>query len=517
MFSTVTSGAVFGIRSYLMQVEVDVTSGLPVFNMVGLLSTEVREAGERVRVALRNSGIEIPPKHITVNFSPADIRKNGVGIDLPVALGILVSTGCIEEEALKDTVVLGELGLDGEVKKIRGVLPVVAKAKEEGYKTCILPYENAGEGAVIRGMKIVGVRTLRETFEYLSAEKAKRDSIIEPVSVDVDALFDESLAPATDDFADVNGQAAVKRAAEISAAGFHHLLMVGPPGSGKSMIAKRIPGILPPLSESEALEVSTIYSVSGMLKGNKGLITRRPFMSPHHSITETALAGGGNVPRPGVISLAHRGVLFLDELAEFSHSTLDMMRQPLEDRSVHIARNRGTFVYPADCILVSAMNPCPCGYYPDRNRCRCTPRQIIRYLSHVSGPILDRIDICVEAPRISVEELSSEDRTNESSAAIRERVLGARAIQEERFKDTTLRFNSDMGPAHIKEFCRLGRKESTLMERIFHKMNLSARSYHRIIKVARTIADLEGAKDIKEAHITEASCYRIDENKYWNV
>ncbi|MBR0091432.1 MAG: YifB family Mg chelatase-like AAA ATPase [Lachnospiraceae bacterium] len=515
MFSTITSGAVCGMESYLMQVEVDVANGLPGCHMVGLLSTEVREASERVRVALHNTGMDLPPKRITVNFSPADIRKRGVGVDLPVALGILAASGELDEEALADTVVIGELGLDGEVKRVSGILPVVRKAKEEGYKCCILPAENAKEGAVIDGMKIIGVRTLAETIAYLQAEEGERDALIVPVFSDAGDLLREYEAATDTDFSDINGQAAVKRAVEIAAAGFHHLLMIGAPGAGKSMIARRIPTILPPLTREEALEVSTIYSVAGLLDNEEGLVTKRPFVSPHHTITETALAGGGRIPMPGAISLAHRGVLFLDEMAEFPHTTLDIMRQPLEDRRVHIARNSGTYSYPADFMLVGALNPCPCGYYPDRGRCRCTDREIDRYLSHLSGPILDRIDLCVETPRVDVRDLHGTKEGNETSAEIRKRIIRARDIQQQRFRGTKLRFNTDMGPRQLKKYCVLEEKEQALAEQIFHRMQLSARAYHRMIKVARTIADLEGEERILASHLTEASCYRIADGKYW--
>ena len=515
MFASITSGTLHGLNSYLMQVEVDVSDGLPMFNMVGLLATEVREAGERVRVALRNTGIELPPKHITVNFSPADIRKSGVGVDLPVALGILTALGNLKVESLQNTVVLGELGLDGDVKKIRGVLPLVRKAREEGYKTCILPAVNANEGAVVTGMKIVGVGSLAEALWYLSAEETERDSLIEPACTDVQALFTRDERETELDFADINGQGAVKRAIEIAAAGFHHILMIGAPGAGKSMIAKRIPTILPPLSEDEAIEVSTIYSVAGLLDAKQALITKRPFLSPHHTITETALAGGGRVPTPGTISLSHRGVLFLDEMAEFSSKTLDIMRQPLEDKCVRIARSTGTYTYPADYMMVGATNPCKCGYYPDHNKCRCTEKDIKRYLSHISGPLLDRIDLCIETPRVDVTELNGRASGNETSKQIRERVVRAHSIQRKRFVGSKIHFNAEMNPMQISRYCRLGEKELALLERLYRHLDLSARSYHKLIKVARTIADLAGAEAVECEHITEASCYRMAEQSFW--
>ena len=518
MFSSVVSGAVHGISSYLMQVEVDVSSGLPGFNMVGFMSGEVREAGERVRVALKNMGYVIPASKITINLSPADIKKENVIVDLPVAIGILTAMGEIREESLSGVMILGELGLDGEVKRINGTLPIVIKAREAGFSTVILPKENAREGAVIDGIRIIGVESLQEAVAYLDAPPDQRDGLISPTRVDIEELFRRSEYEETNlDFADINGQAAVKRAVEIAAAGFHHILIVGPPGAGKSMVAKRMPTILPPLSLKESLEVSTIYSVAGMMGENDALITKRPFMSPHHLITENALVGGGNIPRPGVISLSHRGVLFLDEMPEFPRAKLDLLRQPIEDRKVNIVRSRGKFTYPADFQLVGALNPCPCGYYPDRNRCKCTPNEIRRYLGHISGPILDRIDICVEAPRVDISDLTEKTkRVNESSASIRKRVLAARKLQEERFKGTEIRFNSEMTPTDIKKFCRLGIQEESFLENAFCSMELSARAYHKILRVARTIADIDQSRDIKKIHLMEAVGYRMTDGKYWH-
>ncbi len=518
MFSSVTSGAVGGIASYLMQVEVDVSDGLPCFNMVGFMSGEVREAGDRVKVALKNVGSKVPPAKVTINLSPVDIRKTGVVIDLPVAVGIMAATGEIDNRVLVDTVVLGELGLDGEVKPVKGILPIVSKAKEAGYKRVILPKSNAREGAVIEGIKVIGVDSLQEAVMYLRAPEEERDNLIKPTYVDVKKIFEEAEYEDSDvDFADINGQAAVKRAAEIAAAGFHHIMLIGPPGAGKSMVAKRFPTILPPLSLKESLEVSTIYSVAGMLGEDQALVTKRPFMSTHHLVTDTALVGGGSVPRPGIISLAHRGVLFLDEMPEFPKAKLDLLRQPLEDRNVHIVRNRGTYTYPADFQLVGALNPCPCGYYPDRNKCKCTPSEIRRYLGHISGPILDRVDICVETPRIDIADLAAGKKAaNESSSAIRKRVMAARDVQEQRFAGTNLKFNSEMSPKDIETYCKLGSREQAYLENAFCSMELSARAYHKILRVARTIADLDGSEDIRQIHLMEAVSYRITDGKYWH-
>ncbi|WP_026527336.1 YifB family Mg chelatase-like AAA ATPase [Butyrivibrio sp. VCD2006] len=520
MFSTVVSGAVKGIMPYLMQVEVDTSDGLPMFNMVGFMSGEVREASERVRVALKNAGFALPPMRITVNLSPADIRKSGIAVDLPVAVGILTATGEISPDALKDTIVIGELGLDGEVKAVSGILPMVTHAYAKGYKTCILPSDNAREGAVVQGMKIIGVNSLSEVVAYLKTDKAEQNMLIRPTTVDIDSLFKnaeyhEGYLKGMD-FSEINGQSAVKRAVEIAAAGYHHILLIGPPGSGKSMVAKRIPSIMPPLSRDEALEVSSIYSVAGMLKKGETLMTRRPFMSPHHSITEAALAGGGNIPHPGVISLSHRGVMFLDEMAEFKRNTLNLLRQPLEDREVHIARSGGNFSYPADLLLVGAMNPCPCGYYPDLNKCKCSESEITKYLGRISGPILDRIDICIEAAKIDVSELNHGAQCNETSAEIRKRVMRTVEIQNKRFAHEGIRFNSEMSPRQIQKYCKLGIKEQRLMEQIFSTMDLSARAYHKVLRLARTIADLEQSDNIESRHLTEAACYRMMDSKYFS-
>ena len=510
MYYCVNSCAVVGVNAMPVQVEVDVSEGLPQMSMVGSLGQEVREAKERVFAALKNIGLDVPAMHITVNLSPADLRKEGTAFDLPIAIGMFVSMSYIPNINLHEMMFLGEIGLNGEIKSVRGALPMVRLAKQQGIKHCFLPAENAKEGAVIEGIQVYGIHHLTELILFFQMEEKSREEVLKPEKVNVLELFQQGREAYKDDFSQVRGQTVAKRASLIAAAGFHNLLMLGPPGAGKSMIAKRIPGILPPLTLEESLEVTSVYSVAGLTK-NQNLLVNRPFQSPHHTISTTALTGGGIRPRPGAISLAHRGVLFLDELPEFSKNALEAMRQPLENKTIQVARVGGVVEYPADFMLVCAMNPCPCGYFPNRNKCKCTEPQIKRYLSKISGPILDRIDLCVELKEVEIEHLQRKEGNDTTSSMLQNKVEIARQIQTERFRNTEYRFNSDIQAKDMDEFCYLGKAERLCIQKMYQSLNLSARSYHRIIKVARTIADLEESKEIQEKHLLEAGLYRPGE------
>ena len=508
MYSQINAIALFGLEGLPIRVECDISNGLPEMSMVGFLGSEVREAKDRVRTAMKNTGFQLPPRRVTVNLSPADIRKEGTSFDLAIAAAMLSSAEMIDLGELEDNAVfLGELGLDGRLIPVRGVLTMVGAAKAAGFGACVLPAENAAEGALVEGIRVIALESLEE-LPLLAAGK------IEPEPCRIRELLEEEGSRKEADFSEVNGQRAMRRAAEIAAAGRHNLLLVGSPGSGKTMVARRIPGILPALSLEEALEVSRIYSISGELSKEKPLILRRPFRSPHHTVSPYALVGGGTVPRPGEISLADHGVLFLDELPEFSKAALEALRQPLEDGEVTVARVHGSFRFPADVMLVAAMNPCRCGYYPDRNRCHCSEAEVSAYLKRISRPLLDRMDLCVEAPPVGYRELVHKG-PNESSEAIRKRVEAARTRQAERFQGTGIFFNSRMSGKDVKKYCVIQPEEEGFLKKVFEQKGLSARSYHRILKVARTIADLKGNETISRADLAEAVSFRGPEEKFW--
>lgn len=502
MYSKVLSGLTQGVRGMLISVECDVSDGLPGMSMVGYLSSCVKESGERVRSAIRNSGFSLPARRITVSLSPADIRKEGSAFDLPIAIGILASMGIIPTDNIEDILILGELCLDGSVMPVNGVLPIVHHAYEQGISRCVVPKENAGEAAVIGGMDVIAVASLYELVDYLNDI-----TIIEPEYIDVDEIFDKAYDSLSCDFSEVLGHEALKRGVLIAAAGMHNILMTGPAGAGKSMIARRIPTILPRLSLNESIEITKIYSVAGMLGEGQPLITERPFRAPHHTISLHALSGGGAMPRPGEISLAHGGVLFLDELPEFNRNVLEVMRQPLEDGEVGISRLGGIYRFPARFMLVAARNPCPCGQYPDMNRCSCSLKQIRSYNARISKPLLDRIDINVEVRKVLYQELFGGQRGC-SSAEMREQVFAAQNIQRQRYKDENILFNSQLDTKLCEKYVPLGKNEKEFMEYVFTKLDMTARGSFRVMKIARTIADLEGAYDVTDRHLKEAVFYR---------
>lgn len=497
MFSSVLSFGIHGIEGFCVNVEADISDGMPMFELVGYLSGEVREARERVRTALKNAGYSFPVKRITLNLSPGNVRKHGTGYDLPMAIAILAAMGEINTDELSDTLIIGELMLNGEVGGISGVLPMVIKARAMGIHKCIVPAVNAAEGAMAGDMEVIGVNNLKEAVDHLNGNKD-----IGPYRNDGKET-EHTAGKGNNDLKYVKGQIMARRGLEIAACGMHNLLMIGAPGAGKSMLAKCIPTILPPLTKEEALEVSSIYSVAGFLKDGAGLKRERPFVSPHHTVTDIAMTGGGTYPRPGNISLAHRGVLFLDEMAEFSRYTLEVLRQPLEDRSITVARNQGTYVYPADFMLVGAMNPCPCGAYPDLSKCTCTEPARRRYLNRLSRPLLDRMDICVDVEKLDYKDMLNEEPA-ESSECVRERVIRVQKIQKERFAKERILFNSQMGPDELAKYCVLLKSVKEWFMEALEKLDISARAYGRILKVARTVADIDGSTNIEKDHLAES-------------
>ena len=503
------TAAICGIESCKIGVEADVSEGMPTFSMVGFLASEVREAQDRVRTALKNSGIGLPAKRITVNLAPADVRKEGSGFDLPIAVAVMAALGYSPQDSLEGILFVGELSLNGKLNHIRGVMEMVDSAAGFGCHTCIVPAGNLREGSVIQGVRVLGAENLLQVLHFLTG-----GGNLQETSINIEEIRSGQEENAGVDFADIQGQTMLRRACEVAVAGMHNLLMVGPPGAGKTMTARRIPTILPQTSLEETLEISKIHSIAGLLPEDQGLMTLRPFRSPHHTVTPVALAGGGRTPRPGEVSLAHRGVLYLDELPEFQNSTLEILRQPLEEGKVSISRNSGSYLFPANFMLVASMNPCLCGNYPNMQKCTCSLRDVKRYLNHISQPLLDRIDICVEAQPVRYKELTSQKK-GEDSACIRKRVTEVQKIQQERYRGSEFHFNSELTTSAVKKYCMLGREEQNLMEETFEKLELTARAYCKILKVARTIADLEGCEQIGLTHLGEAIAYRSLDKKYW--
>ena len=510
MLSRIYSHSILGIDAYQVEIEVDLAAGMPYFNIVGLPDTAIKESRDRIKSAIKNSNLQFPTKKITMNLAPADVEKKGSSLDLPMAIGILAASGQINTTTVKEYSIVGELGLDGLLRRINGALPMAVGAKTSGKKGLILPKDNANEAAVVEGIEVIPVESLRQAVDFLNGGE-----IIKPHIIDIDKVFRQSRKY-SDDFRDVKGQDHVKRALEVAAAGGHNVIMIGPPGSGKTMLAKRTSSILPDMTLLESIETTKIHSIAGLTQPTTSLIATRPFRYPHHTISDIALIGGGAYPRPGEVSLAHNGVLFLDEMLEFKRSVLEVMRQPLEDGIVNISRASMSLTFPARFLLIGAMNPCPCGNLTDPAKvCSCTPIQIQRYMSRVSSPLLDRIDLHIDVPAVKISELSKKE-SGDSSAEIRKRVNTARKVQLDRFKNHPHLFcNAHMSPKEIKTFCQIDTESTRTLESAIEKLGLSARAYDRILKVSRTIADIEGASNIHVHHLSEAIHYRNLDRNLW--
>ena len=503
MFAKTYGAATLGVNGVLIDAEVDVSNGFPGFDVVGLLDTAVKESKERVRTAIKNSGVTLRQQKVTINLAPADIRKDSPGLDLPIAVGLLIAYGVLPQKAAEGSLFAAELSLEGELRGVRGILPMAVHAREKGISRFFVARENANEALLVDGIEVYAVTNLAELIAVLSGRKQ-----IAPAKASGDSPQETVFG--AEDFSDVEGQFFAKRAMEIAAAGGHNGLLAGVPGAGKTMLARRLPTILPAMTREEALEVTKIYSIAGLLHQGGGLMTERPFRSPHHTTSAAALIGGGSVPRPGEVTLSHNGVLFLDELPEFGKTVLEVLRQPLEDGKVTVARVNATLTFPARILLVAALNPCPCGWNGDgRHACTCTPSEIKRYTRRISGPLLDRIDLHIRMPRVEYKDLSS-DKKGERSAVIRERVTAARERQTARLQEYPIYCNAQMSHAMLETMCPMSQGAKTLLEAVFKKMDLSARSYDRIIKVARTIADLDGSEGLQERHVAEAIQLRND-------